>query len=234
MLKIAEARSSEFHSAWGVAGSQDHKADYTDGELRIRELSYDFDKLLRWEDEDKAKKASSLAIGLVKNWHIGYSQNNGAAPRTTMTDELEKHGGDPAKIDKDCNTDCSAMIAAIVRSCGINISKDMYTGNEIPLLVNTGAFSLSQIGKNEVYQVGDILWRDGHTAIVVDVEPERPTKTVVNCKSVNFRNYVGTPDATPIHVLYPGDKVELTGNSVTWYEGYSKGKLGWISGKYLD
>lgn len=235
-LKLAEARSSEYHSAWGEAGSQDHKADYSDGELRIREISDDFDLILRWKDAELARKAARLAIGLVKNWFIGYSQNNGESPRTTMTDELEAAGGDPSKISKPCNTDCSAMIAAICRSCGLDVSRDIYTGNQIAALTATGAFELIHRQPGEIYTVGDILWRTGHTAIVVDMDDEEPDAkymTVTGAKSVNMRDYYGKDKAEVIQELFEGDRIKLTGRTAIWYEGTYKGVTGWVSGKYL-
>lgn len=234
-MKLAEARSSEFHSAWGVKGNQEYRSDLKDGELREREISPDFALVFRFKDRDRAVKAAHVAHGIVANPKVGYSQNNGDCPRTTLFDEMKKANWIPDDIKNECNTDCSAMMAVVLNAVGIKVSKDMYTGNMRELIMATGEFCLYNVCNGIKYEVGDILWREGHTAIVIpDGEDEPNVRTVSNCKSINFREKAGTKDATVICTINGGEKVELTGESSTWYEVKYKGKIGWVSGKYLS
>lgn len=232
-MKVCEARSSEFHSKWGEPGNQEYRDDLKDGELRVRELNDSFDKVLRWSDRSKAKVAADMAVEIAKNPLVGYSQNNGSSPRTTLYDELLKANWIPANIASKCNTDCSALMAVVVNGAGVKVSKDIYTGNMIPALMNTGEFEMMQFTKGMELMVGDILWRDGHTAIMVGDGGEEPDKKLVATASVWLRNAAGTPAALPLKALKAGDEVEYMGESVTWYKVKHGGKVGWMSGKYL-
>ncbi len=232
-MKVAEARSSEFHSKWGEPGNQQYQADLSDGELRVRALNDKFDIMLRWCDRQKAKIAAKMIVEIVKNPLVGYSQNNGASPRTTLYDELLKANWIPALIKNKCNTDCSALIAVVVNGAGVKVSKDMYTGNMRELLMNTGEFEMSMIGKDEQYMEGDILWRDGHTAMVVTEDaPETKTAKIVNCSSVYMRKDAGV-NSLVATTLKAGDVVEVLDEQVVWQKIRKNGKTGYVKEKYL-
>lgn len=129
-----------------------------------------------WENVFRAKKSAARKkiaknmCELVENPHIGYNQG----ARTTLDKEAKKVGYDFKKIDVDCDTDCSQATAECIIGAGIPISPDMYTGNEKQLIEKTGQFKTydqkSYIDSDQKLKVGDILFKIGHSAVVVKVQ----------------------------------------------------------------
>lgn len=129
-----------------------------------------------WQDVFRAKgkkirkKIAKNMIELVENPHIGYNQN----ARTTLDREAKKVDYDFKKIEVDCDTDCSQATAECIIGAGIPISPDMYTGNEKQLIEATGQFKTydgaSYTKSDQKLKVGDILFKIGHSAIVVKVQ----------------------------------------------------------------
>ena len=103
------------------------------------------------------------------NDNIGYDQNQ----RTTLYNLASKNGWAIDKVGL-CETDCSALVAVCVNAAGIKVSKDMYTGNELSVLKATGQFNIytsnAYCKKQDKLKKGDILLKNGHTAIVLEVE----------------------------------------------------------------
>lgn len=177
-VRLAQFSRSEYGGKWGEPGDQ-LKVPGTyeverlfDGECNIVERAGTWKYCFRLLDAAKANKLAAVAEETVRNPHVGYSQNNAAYPRTTFFDALKAAGWDPALITEDCNGDCSAGLAAWLNAVGIPVSKDMWTGNEKEALEATGAImTLDQSAylKSGRYLLrGDILLRDGHTAVVID------------------------------------------------------------------
>lgn len=116
---------------------------------------------------------ASLAEEAANNDRIGYDQNQ----RTTFWGQLRQVGYHPAKIQQPCEADCSAGVAAIVKSAGYllgakylqDVSADMYTGNERKILQNAGFQVLSDekyLSSDKYLLRGDILLCENHhTAI---------------------------------------------------------------------
>lgn len=129
-----------------------------------------------WENVFRAKKSSvrkkiaKNMIALVENPHIGYNQDK----RLTLDKEAKKVDYDFKKIKTDCDTDCSQATAECIIGAGIPISPDMYTGDEKKLIEATGQFktyaSKSYTGSDQKLKVGDILFKVGHSAVVVKVQ----------------------------------------------------------------
>lgn len=98
--------------------------------------------------------------------NVGYDQSQ----RTTLFTEAQKHDFDFAKMEHATETDCSAMVAVCCNAAGISVSKDMYTGNEKAVLMATKKFDcLDQecyTRSSQKLKRGDILLKNGHTAIV--------------------------------------------------------------------
>lgn len=123
-----------------------------------------------------ADKIVKAAIDGCNNPNIGYDQFE----RTTLYTQAQKVGFDLSRITKPCETDCSAFVAVCVNAAGIKVSKDIYTGNMVRALSNTGQFKVltaSKYLKSDHYlRHGDILVYEGHhTAIVIeDGEHEKP------------------------------------------------------------
>lgn len=165
-VTLGHAVGSETGGITGAAGNQTGK------ELRYQEW---YNRSQGWSHVFRAKSNANRAllaanmIAAVDNQHIGYDQNQ----RTTLYREAMNAGWDIAKIETDCETDCSALISVCCNASGIKVSKDIYTGNEAAALKATGAFKTYTAEKytqtQENLRMGDILLGKGHTAMVVAV-----------------------------------------------------------------
>ncbi len=126
--------------------------------------------VFRAKDASVRKKIAKNMIELVENPHVGYNQD----ARLTLDREAKKVNYDFAKITTDCDTDCSQATAECIIGAGIPIDPDMYTGNEKQLIVKTGQFKTydgkSYIVSDQKLKVGDILFKIGHSAVVVKVQ----------------------------------------------------------------
>lgn len=227
MTKIAQASYSEYYGAWGEPGNQLRQGT-EDGELNIVEYTH-FTRCFRWKDRSLAANAADLAVRIVRNKLVGYSQNNGASPRDTLHKELVKCGWMPEKIQSKCNCDCSSFVAVLCQYNGLNIPDSMYTGSECQLLAQTGAFEDYEITGDFVFAVGDIVWREGHTAIVVEADDFKPD--LVTTGNVNMR--VQPVDGKIIKALPPGTGVKLVAEN-PWYKVTDGKNTGWMSGLYLE
>lgn len=122
--------------------------------------------VLRFKDRSKAAKAATICRGIANNNKVGYDQNQ----RTTLYSELARVGWNPAKITKPVETDCSAMVAAIVNAVGIKVSKDLWTGNMRKALYNTGAFYLytgaAYTQSDRLLMTGDIILNEASHVIM--------------------------------------------------------------------
>lgn len=129
-----------------------------------------------WQDVFRAKEAAvrkkiaKNMIELVENPHIGYNQDK----RLTLDIEARKVDYNFAKITTDCDTDCSQATAECIIGAGIKINPDMYTGDEKELIEATGKFKTytgkSYIASDQKLKEGDILFKIGHSAVVVKVQ----------------------------------------------------------------
>lgn len=152
----------------GVAGDQ------TGQEWQIQKwYSRPWDCVLRYPVKSTRELIAELAEEAAKNNKIGYDQSQ----RTTFWGELKKVGYRPSKITQPCEADCSAGVAAIVKSVGYLtgtralqlVSADIYTGNEKSALMQAGFEVLTgkKYTESDEYLLrGDILlYEYHHTAI---------------------------------------------------------------------
>ena len=150
------------HARGGKAGDQ------TGREVCVRTW---YDKpwiaVIRPNDKKVAEKIAKTMEQACANNNIGYDQNE----RTTLYTQAKAKGWDLSKITTKCETDCSALVAVCVNAAGIEVSKDIYTGNEKQTLVNTGKFKVhtdkKYLTSDKYLKRGDILLASGHTAIVL-------------------------------------------------------------------
>lgn len=123
--------------------------------------------VIRPNDATAAEKIAKAAEQGAANNNIGYDQSQ----RTTLYTQAKACGWDLSKIKTACETDCSAFVAVCVNAAGIAVSKDIYTGNELSALKNTGKFTVytssAYVGSSDQLKRGDILLGSGHTAIVL-------------------------------------------------------------------
>jgi gametolysin len=177
MIKIGQAsRDERGKYSGGIAGDQDGK------EVAIREwYSRPWNKVLRCKDVAKAEKIAVAMEKACKNNCIGYDQSQ----RTTLYSLAKSNGWRIEDIKTPCETDCSALVAVCVNAAGVNISGDIYTGNEAKALLQTGEFELLSAPKylmtDEYLKRGDILlYEFHHTAIALQdgrkAEKTKPTQ----------------------------------------------------------
>ena len=159
MLQLAHAKSNEMGQT--VGGSP---GDQTGHEVEITDfMEYDWTDILR-PLNNPGKHAENAKI-ICQNDKIGYNQSD----RYSLTILARQLGWDFSKVTTACNTDCSAMVAAICNACGAPVSIYMYTGNEIGALTGTKLYQrIPYTGKSQL-ENGDILLttKKGHTAIVL-------------------------------------------------------------------
>lgn len=154
---IVAARIDENGKATGgVAGDQTKK------EVMVQTLSSSgsWTYILR-PPAGGVDKMVKEAYNAAANDKIGYDQGQ----RTTLYTYAKAAGWDLSKITAACECDCSALIAVLACCAGYSVSKDIYTGNEVKALTDVG-FTKKTYSESAL-EVGDVLWRSGHTAIYV-------------------------------------------------------------------
>lgn len=164
-IKIGHASSDEKGKySGGQAGDQ------TGREVCIREwYNRPWNKVVR-------PKSAFVAAGIVRacaaacsNNKIGYDQNQ----RTTLYTKAKAAGWDISSITAACECDCSSLVAVCVNAAGVEVSKDIYTGNMVAALKATGQFEVFTADKylnSDIYlQAGDVLVYEGHhTAMALE------------------------------------------------------------------
>lgn len=165
-VKIGHASISENGNA-GWDGKA-KAGDQTGKEVCTRDwYNKPWTAVIRPNDAAVAEKIAKAAEQGAANNNIGYDQSQ----RTTLYTQAKACGWDLSKIKTACETDCSAFVAVCVNAAGIAVSKDIYTGNELSALKNTGKFTVytssAYVGSSDQLKRGDILLGSGHTAIVL-------------------------------------------------------------------
>ena len=160
-VMIGNARISEHGTVNGTRGDQTGREvmqqTWSTGGL----WSY----VIRPKSEADAKKIAQAMIDACGNSSIGYSQSD----RLSLFNLASQNGFKLGKVGK-CNTDCSALVSVCCNAAGIKVAATMYTGNELALLKATGKFTVftsnDYTKSSAKLRTGDILLRQGHTAIV--------------------------------------------------------------------
>lgn len=196
---------------------------------------------------------AKLARNAANNEHIGYDQSQ----RTTFWDLLKNAKNyDPANITKDCESDCSAGVASIVKAVGYrkgltklqNVPVSMWTGNERECLRKAGATILTDskyLTSDAYLKPGDILCNEQHhtcinltTGSKVKTSTAKPsgTKYYIKTKTLNVRNMPSTAKngTKVVGTLHKNDVVYLT-NVKTNAKGNTWGKIsyGTYKGSYI-
>ena len=196
-----------------------------------------WDYVLRAKDEAVAEKIAKAMEQAVTNEKIGYDQGQ----RTTLYTEALKVGFDLSKIEKACECDCSSLVAVCVNAAGISVSKDIYTGNMVKTIYNTGKFdkynTKEYLTSSDYLKRGDILVNEGsHTAIVLN----NGEKAV----DYKFVSYIGKVTAFWLNVregassktkslktIKKDTLVTITKEKGGW--GYVSEHKGWVSLSYI-
>lgn len=246
MVRIAQFNHSETGGINGQPGDQlkvpgtYERAETFNGELEVVRWYGPWQFVFRAIDANTAKLLAKKAIDTCRNPHVGYSQWNPESPRTTFYNELKKAGWDPSKIKTDCNGDCSAGMAAWLCSVGIEVSIDMWTGNEREIIEETGKFlTLTDplfTDQDSYLMPGDILLREGHTCMVVDTGDNVKSSIPGMATANSWQRYGPSTSAKKIDVVHGEEAVDgyLPIMSGKWWITESYGRRGWESEKYLE
>ena len=163
MVKIGHARSSETKSKNGVAGDQ------TGNEVSVSDwYSAPWLAVFRPTNKIIAERIALFVERACANDNIGYSQND----RLSLYYACAVAGGHVEYISQGVNCDCSSLVACACISAGLVVNPSMTTADEESILMGTNAFEkLSQrqyIQSYDFLKRGDILWKNGHTAVVLN------------------------------------------------------------------
>lgn len=191
MTKLGEAAYDERGAlAYGQPGDQ------TGLEVRILDLYNDtnrpWSKVFRAKSEEVRRKLALAMTQACNNNNIGYAQyGDNTTPykdRYGLNEALKKTASHTIPdVVIPCNVDCSALVAQCCRAAGIDVPITMRTAQEVQILRNTGAFDELDFKLNMKFVPGDILWRNGHTAIITSVsngpstEPKWVGKAIGYC-----------------------------------------------------
>lgn len=182
MIRIAQASSSEDFGKYGVAPNQ-RRTGVTaskpqgnlDGELNIVTWGKPWQCVYRAIDDEVAEKIAEFFYRAVANGSgIGYSWSG----NTGLFDALKKLGStSPTDVKTPVNTDCATLAGAAIYNAGIHDDRlrALVTWKMDEVLMSTNCFiklegkELCEKGKG--IRRGDIVWREGHTACVLDSDP---------------------------------------------------------------
>lgn len=100
---------------------------------------YDFGQnvVLRFYDRNKAEEAAECMRWLCNTNYVGYDQSQ----RTTAYSALKKLKWKYKKLRTKSETDCSQLIATVLNCVGITVNPNIYTGNMVKTIMNTGCFN---------------------------------------------------------------------------------------------
>ncbi len=248
MIRLAQASSSEFFSAWGVPPNQrrtgvtkQNPYGNLDGELNISPFYGGWTIVFRPVSSNLAERIAHFMEQAVKNPYGGYGQNNGQYPRTGLFDALLKlKSTDPMDVKTLFNVDCSSLVGAAAYFSGVkmNALRTMYTGTERDIFRTSGEFveitDKTLLQSAQGIRRGDILWKEGHTAVALDTDTKQETTPVLiwNCSACNLRSGPGT-EYDVIRPLHPGDVVQMISRAENgWAQVKAGAAIGFVSPKY--
>lgn len=220
------------------------KGDQTGREVRINTF-FDgqvWQVIYRCKDKAKAKLIGQYMADACRNDYIGYDTGK---TRYTCWD-LAMAIKSVKDINVPCNTDCSQLMDICVNLAGIPLTKYLWTAIEDELLMSTGMFDRitdQSMLRGNGLQVGDILWRDGHTAVVVEAdeapsgEPDKTPKWVGEAFGAKlipvYKNPTGNEPLKSYPQLATGNLFDVCnerGNR--WYIRIAGQFYGWLDKPY--
>lgn len=189
MVKIGHARSSETKSKNGIAGDQ------TGNEVSITEwYSAPWQAVFRPTNKIIAERIALFVEKACSNDYIGYSQND----RLSLYNACLVAGFHIEYIKQGVNCDCSSLVACACINAGLDVKPSMTTDVEEEILTATNAFEkLSQrqyIQSYDYLKRGDILWKYGHTAVVLSDGDKsknniQDTKVITSNYPCSYKDY---------------------------------------------
>ena len=258
MLRLAQASSSEYYTAYGTPPNQRRTPGQMDGELNIVPFYGGWEYVFRPKNSKVAERIAYLMEGAVENakW-IGYGQaslasDGGKYPREGVFDALYKmSNADTRRIAELCNCDCSSLVGACVYNCGNHAIglydpalRTMWTGTERELLMGTYEFVeltdplLLQLGTG--LKRGDILLKTGHTAVAIDDDDHQDTFPIIikSCYQSQVRTGPGV-EYDSLGIVDAGTILNALGTAReeddrVWFRVEYKDAVGYTSSKYAD
>lgn len=236
-VTIGSARIDENgHAKGGKAGDQTGKEVSTQ-KYYIHSKGW---RVFRAKDPAKAEQIAYDMKAACANQHIGYDQSQ----RLTLYNIAKAVNFDCAKVDKNCETDCSALVRVCCAYAGIMLP-NFRTTDEASILLKSGYFTEmtgDKYTKSQLYlKRGDILVTrtQGHTVIVLTNgkrADETPTPVeykhiLVTGKTVHVRrdHDMHSPSVT---IVKKGTRFPYDGECVDgWYRIKHETPL-WISSRY--
>ena len=163
-VMIAEAVHNEYGKYQGGAAG-----DQTGDEVRIRKwYNRPWGVVLRFTNPAMAERFAYAMEAAARNNRIGYDQGQ----RNTALAAARAVGYDPARITKDCETDCSALVTLACIYAGVPEAQLFKWGNSATTstlrsrLLATGVVKAysgkDYVGKLDKLMRGDILLYEGH------------------------------------------------------------------------
>lgn len=217
----------------GEAGDQNHK------EVLIAPY-YQFGQnmVLRPKTKVLANKMVSAGKWLANSDLVGYDM----AQRTSLYEAVQKVGfKDYRNLKEHCETDCSAFIGVLANIAGVEVSKDIWTGNMKNELLKTDKFELLTDTKylisDEYLKKGDIvLNEESHVVLVCeDGEPREKSPKIYTVIPVNGLNLRSKPNTkAPVEkVLKKDTEVIVKRKESDWFKVEANGRLGYCLGRFL-
>lgn len=238
-LLIGQACSNERGEITGGT-----KGDQTTREVRINTF-FDgqvWQVIYRCKDKNKAKLIGKYMLEACKNDNIGYDTGKTRYTCWDLAMAIKSVKG----INVPCNTDCSQLMCICVNLAGIPLTKYLWTAIEDELLMSTGMFDRitdQSMLRGNGLAVGDILWRSGHTAVVVEAdeapsgEPDKTPKWVGEAYGLKLVNVYANPTGTEPLKAYPqlatGNLFDVCDErNGRWYIRIAGQFYGWIEKQF--
>ncbi len=144
--------------------------------------------VLRPKTAEQANKIAKDMLYACANHHIGYDQYQ----RNTLYNIAKDVGFNCSLVNKNCETDCSALVRVCLAYAGIDV-ENFRTYNQKNVLLKSGQFtdvtSKVNTSTGKGLCIGDVLVTKthGHTVVVVSGATKRGSDTFTNKRVGEFQ-----------------------------------------------
>jgi len=253
MTRMAHAVRAEDGTKDGlIPGDNDKREVRIDTYYAKNDAGKPWAHVLRARDPALAERIAVNMITLAENNKIGYSQRR----RMTWYNSAKSQGGNIAKAAGDC--DCSSGVSGGTQLAGGKVKANLATSNMLQGFQASGQFEIltdaKYISSADFLLRGDILLRQGHTAVILDngakaarqdepdenALPEGKTFLLqvddyyeINGEKFGVKEWcrVRSGPSTDDDILgkaYRGDVFDAYGFAEDWYQINYHGRVGYI------